>query len=160
MTLLTQIVNDLSKVNREILHKSQMKYNATDRILYNIDQMSLLIRHKETKIMITDNFAMGLFSLNGTTINGIKVSMCYSKICDIASIQNASLTDFQSIREVDAVFILSEKLLENIIRNKNITKLVVTVFLRNSLFNEEHRQISTSLIFGIQLKGKFYSHHV
>lgn len=153
MALITQIVNGLLKVNKHVLHESQMEFNATDRILQNVDKISLLIRHKKTEIIKDDNFAVGFFSLKGTNINAIKVTKCSTKICDITSIQNASLSDFHSIGEDETAFVLSDKLVQQIINNKNTVKLIVTVFLENSLFNEEHRQISTSMIFGILLPG-------
>lgn len=156
MALLTQIVNGLLKVNRNVLHESQMEYNATDRVLHNLDQISLLIGHKKTEIMKTDNFAVGFFTLKGTNINAIKVSKCSTKICDITGIQNATLNDFRSIDENETAFVLSDKLVEEIKSNKKKAKLIVTVFLQNSLFNEEHRQISTSTIFGILLTGNYF----
>lgn len=154
MTLVNRIVSGLLQVDRKTLHQSQIKYSATDRILYNIDQMSVTFHHKKSEVIVHDYFTMGFFTLTDTNINAIKLSKCSSRICFISGLKNASLNDFLNLQDMETAVILSDTLVNQIQNSKNSTTLIVTVFFHNALFNEEDRELSTSMIFGIVLKGK------
>lgn len=154
MALVAKVVNGLVRVDRKILHDSQMDYNATDRILHNVDELSLKTQHKRGEIMKSNYFSMGIFSLKNTSINAVKVTRCSTGICNISSMRNANMKDFYSLKPTETAFLLTDDLMQQIENSRNTTRLIVTVFLHNALFNEEQRDISTSLIFGILITGK------
>lgn len=156
MTLITRIVSGLLQVNRKVLHQSQMEYNATDRILHNVDQMALTVQHIKTDIIVHDFFTIGFFNLKKTNITGIKLSTCLSRVCSITTLHNESFENLDPLYETETAVILSKDLIQQIHQSNKTANLIVTVFSHNALFNEENREASTSLILGIIITGKHF----
>lgn len=154
ITLVSKIVSHLLKVDRKILHQSQIEYNATDRILYNLDEMAILVHHQSNDLIIHDYISMAFFKLKDTNINAIKLSQCTNSTCTISTLKNSDVNDTALLKDMDTAVVLSKEVVKQIQEAKGTARLVLTVFFHNALFNEEDRQVSTSMIFGILLTGE------
>ncbi|XP_044264997.1 uncharacterized protein LOC123011562 [Tribolium madens] len=140
-------ISNLHQIDRKILLNSQLKDKSTDLILANID----IILQKQAIVdktqIIVDNFF--IFIVHFTKeIDGFALLNHEDVLEPIILEGNVSIDEVAKFECFDSAVVLSSDLKNQIREN---TKIIVTVFVSNALFNEKSPNHNVGKIFGVIL---------
>lgn len=158
LTNVAIIVDNVMKSNRSILRESQTALNATNNMLYYLDKIAinsnLLDEYDQVEICQTNTVVL-LANLLINNVNGIAI---YSSNSTLVSSEilytNSSIEDHLEEENFMAAVIIPNGLLQQILVSSIAKpKLIITVFLEDTLFNEdaETNVTDVSKIFGVLL---------
>nr|XP_023015133.1 uncharacterized protein LOC111504690 [Leptinotarsa decemlineata] len=155
-TVVSKIVSHLFHVNKSVLRKSQQQHQATDRILYYIDNiLKKFSDNVDSRAIIQDHFTIIRYDLKNTSIVGVMLSSCNDKYCAISALTDKmNMTEISENENFNMALILSEDLRQQIDENSESVQLVTSIFFNDDFFNENSQeQYTTSKIFGVLLTG-------
>ncbi|KAJ8925520.1 hypothetical protein NQ315_009359, partial [Exocentrus adspersus] len=158
MNLTSHIISSLFHVPRTVLRESQLKYYATNKILYAIQEMGKSLNPAEIERIVKNNFTIVVYDLKETNMSGLILEGCSNTQCNISVIQGtANLNEIVTNQNLQIAVILSDELLNQIKQSETAGKLVVTIYFSDVLFNEQSskRDGKVSMVCGVVLP-KFY----
>lgn len=150
----TSIVNHVSKSNRSVLINSQTYLNATDTILYQFDKIVANPEHLSnlSYINVAQNNTILLIAKLEAGISGIALYNSSNTLKTRPIFSNSSLDSIFHNGNFLAAAYIPDELLQQI-NSTSITqpRLIITLFLNDSLFNEQEDSDVTdvSRIFSI-----------
>ena len=143
---LAKTVSNIQKTNKKVLFESQMEDRGTDNILRFVDDILKLQDQQHTQIH-DDNFM--IFINNSPNFRGIVLLSDENSVRVKILSDNSSLDDILRYDNFDSAVIIDPALQTQM---GNGTKIIITVFKNDALFNQENpQQLFVSKIFGIIL---------
>lgn len=139
ITHTTSIVNSISRSNRTVLMNSQTYLNATDNILYHFDNIVANPSHlsNSSYMQVTERYTVLLITKLEAGIRGIAMYNASNTVRTKTIFQNSSLDDIFN----DSNFLAAAYVPDELVQQINATsitdpRLIITLFLNDSLFNE------------------------
>lgn len=152
---LTVLIHNLLQVDRSVLKQSQIDYNATDIILQSFDQ--LLSNAEVDYYQIFKGNVMSVVArLEKINITGVALYSTENSVNIEVINASMNMDDVLKNDNLVAAVIIPKKLLQDIVEIVgNNSKMIITVFLKDSLFNmqENLERAVISNIFGITFPG-------
>ncbi|XP_066262356.1 uncharacterized protein [Euwallacea similis] len=151
-TLISKIVSTLFQVPRDTLNKSQVKYSATDLLLYSVERMIGQVSNLE---LYHDNFSVIVKNLDKTNVTGVILYNCGDYNCEFEFIHyfDFNISNFTGNESIYAVVTLDSDLVKQIRDVTKTPKVAISVYYSNVFFNEEKAQRDTTKIFGVTFPG-------
>ncbi|XP_066147536.1 uncharacterized protein [Euwallacea fornicatus] len=156
MSQVTDLVNNLMMVSREVLRSAQMNFRSTDLLLESVDK---ILEQSEVGEWKNTRFAVKSTILKDVCSFQLKNCTDF-KNCDIQPVTCSTVFNLTDLiaQNVYATVNLSAKLHQQIkdysFGNQSyIPKLVISVYYGSQLFVEMSSLRSSSLVIGVQLPG-------
>lgn len=148
-TVISNIVNS----NRTVLMSSQNNLNSTNDILYHFDRimMSSQVLNEETHVKIEENNIIILIADILHDIRGIFLTQSDMSIKAEIAYRNTSWQEILDNENLIAAIMIPFQLIQQLETALDAPKLIITVFMKDSLFNEESESkvADLSKIFGV-----------
>ncbi|CAG9858973.1 unnamed protein product [Phyllotreta striolata] len=153
VNLTSQVISELFNVNRTVLEAAQEKFGVTDDILYTVDETLRNCVSEIEKPISYDDFSTFKVDVKSRNFTTLMFENCTQFTCDVSFMNIENFTDITN-NSFNTMVSFDQKLLKQIKRNKGPVYLAVTLYFRDSLFNENKtRDDDKSNIIGIFLEG-------
>ncbi|CAH1364081.1 unnamed protein product [Tenebrio molitor] len=149
LQVLAYIVSNLHQIKRSVLLKSQTEVRATDMVLSYVDMIIKKHRYDSRVATIADNFMVFTIDPNESNFTGLAVHN-HKHTFDVQILEgNVTIDDVSSLDSFDSAVVFSDDLKRQLV---NGSKVIVTVFANDALFNEEDSPSKlVSKVFGVIL---------
>ncbi|KAL3288758.1 hypothetical protein HHI36_003193 [Cryptolaemus montrouzieri] len=138
ISTLSSVVNNLQMVDAEVLKESQEKYNATDNILYSLDQIFLKTKFENYS---TDTFYVMEMNLTRHIGIVVKAAGTYYQVMKVKNETEIDKLSTYDDFEAAVVFQTTSS-------NRNMST-IISIFFEQVFFNEKIGDDDVSMIFGI-----------
>jgi hypothetical protein len=149
LQVLAYIVSNLHQIKRSVLLKSQTEVRATDMVLSYVDMIIKKHRYDSRVATLADNFMVFTIDPNELNFTGLAVHN-HKHTFDVQILEgNVTIDDVSSLDSFDSAVVFSDDLKRQLV---NGSKVIVTVFANDALFNEEDSPSKlVSKVFGVIL---------
>ena len=147
---LAKTVDNLHRIEKSVLARSQDKHKSTDLILDNIDNIVRSYGSNESEVLITtDNFIVFVSGLNDSDLSGLSILETNESVEAQVLRGAVNVDDIEAYQNFSSSVLLSPDLKYQL---EDDSRVIITVFFNDVLFNEKqstHEGISR--IFGVIL---------
>lgn len=137
LELVTDIINVIVIIPKEVLVESQIAYNATGKILFYFDQ--IVQNSAWSQRVKRDNVYAVIQHLRDDLFHGFTIEHCDGRYEFKLLKEETTTEEISLVEKLDAGMLISRDMLDQLITyNKHgyIPKIVIIVFLKDSLFIE------------------------
>ncbi|VEN37635.1 unnamed protein product [Callosobruchus maculatus] len=147
-----KIVNSLMDVPRQVLKLSQRSFSATDKVLYNLDQISL---KTNAYSLVPDTY---FYSINidlNQNISGFTIAQKDPNNYIVNYLARGTTIEDVAANSFVSGVLLSKEVLDQLSEMKaDQRRMIANIFFKDSLFNDmSRRNVNVSVVNGVLIPG-------
>ncbi|KAG5862932.1 hypothetical protein JTB14_011791 [Gonioctena quinquepunctata] len=148
-------MSSLFRVERSVLRDAQNNFSATDKILYHLDDLLVMMSNdNSSEAIVRDKFMVTKYDLKNTDIIGFKLEQCTRINCKVSVLTNGTnISEVANDDNFNMALLLSEELRLQVQENEDAVHLIASIFFGDDFFNDESGSYNTSKICGVLLPG-------